>query len=685
MPQTALEKLAGASVRAEERTERSNAHFELTNCEIVDENNKALDWNVFAGLLTAPVKLTITGASTVELTCEDPHGILLNDPIFSKWMFKKEGVSKSSAKTYGGRKITDSSKTARYGEESEDLWVLPERPIDLNLDGIWFRLAGFRVVETTLILTFEDRVANLLRKTPGFTTVNRGDFTRAQFIDKQLNEAEAENPSYGKIQRFIPELRIKQQIAVATESESAGDLKSGATRSLSVHDGITVKKVPATEAQLHVLNTGLEAAVAVKAPFKAQVALMVAFITENVAANPDPGTPEDEGALSLLSTTAAAFHINPYDITAVSTQFLSGPAFTGGPGASAIARTSPHLSAVEIAGIVQGGEYQNSGQWLPEAEHMVRTFGATASTEGAATSTVPGPYAFTRGPNETYWDCMMRLASEVSWYCFVRENALWYVSGDFLFAQESRMKVVKGESGVDWVEPNIDVGARDGIAEVVVKGRASLWSAVAGNAVQVARIGPASGKWAVNTVALDLLDRADAVTITLQKPLPARPEPNTGSSPVAAGELEGGAARGAGKGTALAAFYAANTMSELQLPYLWGGGHAPGALAQVKKGGPGLDCSGSTSWMAREAGMYPSTTGQVSTAFESWGAPGEGKEMTIWSNANHVFTVFKIPGHPESQFNTNGPENGPRLYTMPGTYNPNPSKEGYVPRHWPGT
>lgn len=686
MSKTALEKLAVSTVRAFERNEhRPNVHFELTRCEIVDENSSRLNWDVFGALLSAPVNLTITGASTVKLVCEDPDAELLNDPVFAKWMFRKTGVSKSSTKAYAGRKITDSNKTARYGEETEEKWILPEHPIDLNLDGIWFRLAGFQLQETTLTLTFEDRVAAVLRGVPGFTTVNRGDFTRAQFIDKQLNEAERANPSYGKIKRFIPELKIPQEVAAPTASESAIDLKSSAARVLTVHDGITVKGLPATDAQLKIINAGLEVAVTLKAPFKSQVALLVAYITENMVANPNPGTAADEGVLSLLASTAASFHVNPYDIVAVTTQFLAGPAFTGGPGAIALARSNPHLTAVGIAGIVQGGEYQNSGKFLPEAEHMVRVYGATEASEGGSASTVPGPYAFTRGPNETYWDSFMRLASEVSWYCFVRENTLWYVSGNFLFAQESRMKIVRGENGIDWVEPNIDVGARDGVAEIVVKGRASLWTAVSGNAVQVGRVGPANGKWVVDTVSLDVEDRADAVTIVLQKPLPARPEPSTGSSPAGVGELEGGAGRGAGTKTALAAYYAASALSELQLPYLWGGGHASGALATVKKGSAGLDCSGSTSWILHESGMWPSTTGTDSTGLESWGAAGQGKEMTVWANANHVFIEFNVPGHGKAQANTNGPQNGSRLYTMPGTYNPNPSQEGYVPRHWPGT
>lgn len=688
---TAQEKLDAVKVQAFERKERRpNVAFDMTKAELVDENNQKLDWDIFSGLLSVKVGLTITGASTVNLEVEDPRGDVMNDPIFSKWMFRKERVSKSSAKTYSSHKITASNKTARYGEEAEEEWILPERPIDLNLDGIWFRLCGWQVQNTTLILEFEDRVAQLLRIPPGFSTVNRGDFTRAQFIEKQVREMEREHRGLGHVPLFIPELGIVQPVAEPS-GEVAHDLKSGATRSLSLHDGITVKGVPATEAQLKILNTALEKAVELKGPFKAQVALVEALIVENSVSNPDPGTPADMGVLSMEEATAHAMpQVNPFNISDPVAHFLAA-GFTGAGGAIAIARAHPHLSAAEIAQQVQGsgaGAGSNGeatyGKYRNEAEHAVRTYGATENEEGGTEGTVPGPYAFTRGPNETYWDCIMRLASEVGWYAFVRDNTLWYVSGDFLFAQESQLKVVRGVDGIDEVNPHVDIGARDHIAEIEVKGRARLWTAVAGNAVQVARVGPASGKWIIDTVSLDALDRSDAITVKLQKPLPPRPEPAASGTSTSGTELErGSGARGANKGTAIAAFYAANTLSELQLPYLWGGGHSPGSLAQVKKGGPGLDCSGSTSWVLHEAGMYPSTTGQVSTAFESWGEAGEGKEMTVWANADHVWIEFKIPGHAHARGDTVSP--GDVGFRLQSEWPPPEGTAGFTPRHWPGT
>jgi hypothetical protein len=246
-----------------------------------------------------------------------------------------------------------------------------------------------------------------------------------------------------------------------------------------------------------------------------------------------------------------------------------------------------------------------------------------------------------------------------------------------------RMLVEEGKLGVDWVNPCVELGARDGIAEVEVQARSSAWTALAGTLVRLAQVGPVNGKWLVNSITMDLLDPSEAITVNLQKPLPPKKEKASSGTP-----KEKGA-----KGTALAAFNAASKLSEMQLPYPVGdkppNGHGPGALAHISRESPEpLDCSSSTSWILREAGMFPSTTAWVSGKFaEKWGDPGEGQEMTVWANAAHVFIEFKIPGHNRAQANTIGPQNGPRLYTMGprGVGCANPKVEGYTPRHNPGT
>jgi cell wall-associated NlpC family hydrolase len=64
------------------------------------------------------------------------------------------------------------------------------------------------------------------------------------------------------------------------------------------------------------------------------------------------------------------------------------------------------------------------------------------------------------------------------------------------------------------------------------------------------------------------------------------------------------------------------------LPYIYGGGHAS---FQAN----GYDCSGSVSYALAAAGLVSSP--MVSGGFENWGAPGPGKWITIYANADHVW------------------------------------------------
>lgn len=64
------------------------------------------------------------------------------------------------------------------------------------------------------------------------------------------------------------------------------------------------------------------------------------------------------------------------------------------------------------------------------------------------------------------------------------------------------------------------------------------------------------------------------------------------------------------------------------LPYIWGGGHGSFRAS-------GYDCSGSVSYALAAAGLLSSPLD--STGFESWGAPGPGKWITVYANADHAW------------------------------------------------
>ncbi len=65
-------------------------------------------------------------------------------------------------------------------------------------------------------------------------------------------------------------------------------------------------------------------------------------------------------------------------------------------------------------------------------------------------------------------------------------------------------------------------------------------------------------------------------------------------------------------------------------PYVWGGGH--GSFESY-----GYDCSGSVSYALHGGGLLSSP--EDSSALESYGAPGPGKYITIYANAEHAFMV----------------------------------------------
>jgi hypothetical protein len=102
-------------------------------------------------------------------------------------------------------------------------------------------------------------------------------------------------------------------------------------------------------------------------------------------------------------------------------------------------------------------------------------------------------------------------------------------------------------------------------------------------------------------------------------------------------------------------------------PYKWGGGHG-------KWQDNGYDCSGSVSYALAAAGLLDSPL--ASGPLMSWGKPGKGKWLTIYSNPGHVYMV--VAG---VRFDTSAARRG-----TTGSRFTNELREtsGYAVRHWPG-
>lgn len=99
------------------------------------------------------------------------------------------------------------------------------------------------------------------------------------------------------------------------------------------------------------------------------------------------------------------------------------------------------------------------------------------------------------------------------------------------------------------------------------------------------------------------------------------------------------------------------------MPYKWGGGHA-------RLNDSGYDCSGSVSYVLREAGLIKGSI--PSKGFFEYGKKGEGDWITVYARKGHVFmTVAGL------RLDTGGPggESGPRWKTS------TRQGKGHVMRH----
>jgi cell wall-associated NlpC family hydrolase len=140
-----------------------------------------------------------------------------------------------------------------------------------------------------------------------------------------------------------------------------------------------------------------------------------------------------------------------------------------------------------------------------------------------------------------------------------------------------------------------------------------------------------------------------------------------------------------GDGSAQAVYAAANALHAMHVPYNYGGGHITPARPGPGSDGPfdGLDCSSSIAWVLQHAGIDAPTL--TSGGYMTWGDPGPGQSVTLYTNPTHIIISIRVNGHPRF-FGTSGfghPEagTGPAWFTRP--VSPG-YLAGFVQRHPPG-
>lgn len=620
----------------------------------------------------------IKGASALRISLFDPTWGLMESGIFDAGMQQGERYVTTRKEKYGAGKLN---------------------PLDINYPSgsrFWWRLGQVSPkADHTVQLTFIDRIAALLQGLKGPLKASRSAMTRAEFLKMAAGHVK----DYGGIEFYSQQLDTKQPVVSSKvkSTKSSNTSPTGSkTPGLGANvRGLTVKGRPMTPRQANVANILLAVANQRNADDNVTVAIIYAAIVESALSE----TSDNGTYWGALSGSHGNFP-DQSDTVGMATAFLEGG--KGFKSAIGLSRTLSNPAAIasqaEVAvpydsdGVSRQYKsesgYGTAWDALTEAKAIVEKGGGSAASALLTREEVQ-PYYFAIGtssnPNEDFWTGFMRLANQVNWPLFTDGNRCYYDSEMTLIRQKPAAVIDRDDAAViDW---GYDWENRQIATQMTLNLICDPFEFHAGEVFELHRFGAASsgstaglpGRWLIADIIRNKTDLFSQ--FTLKQPEQPKREPAAAVKTVtSAADLITAA-----PGTAMAAYQASQELSKMSLPYVWGGGHAAGALDDRRP--IGLDCSGSTCWVLHKAGMFPASAAAVSGDLaSSWGQPGEGKYMTVWANRDHVFIEFHIPGLPHAQMNTDVPgKNGPRLLK----WGPNGSGAvaggSFAPRHWEGS
>jgi hypothetical protein len=616
-------------------------------------------------------------------------------------------------------------------------------PIDLNFpEGSrwWWRLSQYSAKsDFTITLTFYDRVVAELQKMLGPIVGYRLTETRAKFMKRCVDTTNQKRPKTFEhcppIEFHCRQLDVVQpvqglsprQVAAASQVALPGNAKKTPGIATAASTALRVAGIPMTAGQSQVANTALAVADSLHAGAVATIALIYAGMGESLLGDA-PNTFGTGPAYGVWQGQDPYWAQNPHDVAGQARCFLLGSniksgKYAGGLGyqaGGAIQASRTVGDPVAVANMVEANAAWNSGRVDSYGPHL----GGTAQGSGEARAIVQAGgggagtlnvndqvanYIFAIGsssnPYEDFWTGMQRIASQVKWALYSDGQCIYFDS-EATLARATLAAIIDVRDPIvaswsyDWENRNI---ATNLTIELFAD-----WNMLRpGDCVQLTGFGPASvcssvtdinghptplpGRWLVADVQpadIGALSR----TYTLIQPLMPIKEPR-GSTTTANQGI--GNYQGAGNAipTVAKAMAAAQQVSNWSPSfkgagtkpdgYQWGGGHSPGQLDDVKANcSHGLDCSGSSCWVLKQAGMYNQNFAQVSGDLAaSWGQPGQGKQMTVWACSEHVFIEFHPPAGKHMQCNT---ECNPWFSPWGAPGSSHAASGAYTPRHWPG-
>lgn len=457
--------------------------FDLDKFNLIIEHK--LGVKLSGAITDAKVSRTTDGASTLTVTVHDPDKTLLKSGLHDK--------------------------------------------IDVNVDGLWWRLAQIEKQSFELTLTFEDREIAILRSYRKIISpISRSQLTRTEFVVRMLKEV-----SEFSIPYFIPELHKKQPIF---DQNSVPVFPPQSGKGIAHNDvNLTVKGDPANFTQINTANEVLlagDAAIPDSNPHKRKIMVcsIMTAIVESSITNLPGGDLDSKGVFQQRRSQGWPAS---GDVVIDANEFF----------ARAIAYDNMHPSFTYndlCQGVQHSGTPDAYGLRRTEAERFVAAFGspgydaaqaARDSNASAKYEGIAGGYHFYRGIppsrknsnwlSEDTWSCIQRLADEVNWRAFFVSGVFYMMSEDDLFKSKPVAVLSEASAGIDWIDGDIDKNKRS--SSVTISCRMGRYAISPGTVVKIVDHGPFNGRWLVETIDRDLSDPSG--TIEVKKPEPTLLEP----------------------------------------------------------------------------------------------------------------------------------------------------------------
>jgi cell wall-associated NlpC family hydrolase len=475
----------------------------------------------------AEITRTIEGASTLMLTLVDPDRSILRSGLLSN-------------------------------------------KLDVEVDGLWFRLVKLEKNGDLLDMTFEDREVAVMRTYNKLKFAHRTKVTRSEFVLNLVREVKE-----FKIPVVIPELHILQPIESSADIPGAGeavlgrdygipeqtahggafiqgvtdfpeqttsfvpgvtDFPSASNRAAGAKDVLTVKGVPATQVQIKNANTILQVGSSMGANRKVLICSIMTAITESRLIN-QPGGDLDSVGLFQQREAGYGSYRERHDPATAARMF-----FHRAIREDKLEPTVPYW--ILCADVQRPREDLRTeyGKYRMEAERFATAFGmpgglgTAASVNNSKSEDVPDQdFIFYRGepkstsqagspiwePTENTWSAIQRMANEVKWRAFMVSGTFYFIAEDSLFKSRPIATITEDTPGIENIDGDYDTNKKNAQGEITA--RVGRWNVPPGAVIILKNMGPWNGRWLVTDYKRSLFDTK--AEITIKKPEPRLPEP----------------------------------------------------------------------------------------------------------------------------------------------------------------